>query len=152
MRLGIDAREIQDGVYTGIGRPLANFLHYFASLHNEDSCILFSARKIPIDFGPRVTNIVLNESVTFVWDQWQLPRALKKAKIDIFYSPYYKIPLMKPCITVSAILDLMYIAFDPYYQHMSLIARAYYAFFGKAYAKHADKILIIRIKSNVHQI
>ena len=87
MRLGIDAREIQDGVYTGIGRPLANFLDYFASSNNQDTCVLFSARKIPIDFGPKVTNVVFKEGITFIWDQWKLPRALKKERIDIFYSP-----------------------------------------------------------------
>jgi hypothetical protein len=116
MKLGIDAREIQDGVYTGIGGPLANFLHYFASQPNNDTCVLFSARKVPIDFGPKVSNIVIQEHVAFVWDQWQLPQALNKEGIDVFYSPYYKIPLLKPCRTISAILDLMYLTFEPYYK------------------------------------
>ena len=141
MRLGIDAREIQNGVYTGIGRPLADLLHYFAGLDNEDSCVLFSARKVPLDLGPRVTNVVLKEHITFVWDQWQLPLALKKEGVDIFYSPYYKVPLMKPCTTVSAILDLMYLSFGPYHERMSSFARAYYAVFGRAYARCADKVL-----------
>jgi len=29
MKIGIDAREIQDGVVTGIGRSLANFIKFF---------------------------------------------------------------------------------------------------------------------------
>lgn len=141
MRLGVDAREIQDGVYTGIGRPLANFLHFFSGRDNKDTCVLFSAKKIPIDFGKRVSNMVVAEYNTFVWDQWSLPRAIKKAGVDIFYSPYYKIPLLKPCRTVSAILDLMYIAYAPYSQEISPLSKLYYATFGKFYAHQADKIL-----------
>ena len=141
MRLGIDAREIQDGVYTGIGRALANFLQYFGAQDNKDSCVLFSDKEIAIDFGPKVGKVVIAEWNTFVWDQWSLPQAIKKAGVDIFYSPYYKIPLLKPCITVSAILDLMYIAYAPYYTRMSPLAKFYYATFGRWYAHRADKIL-----------
>ncbi|MBF0571570.1 MAG: glycosyltransferase family 4 protein [Candidatus Omnitrophica bacterium] len=141
MHLGIDAREIQNGVYTGIGRPLANFLEYFSGLNNEDACILFSARKVPIDFGPRIKNVVLSEHITFIWDQWQLPQALKQEEVDLFYSPYYKVPLMKPCPMVSSILDLMYLSFEPYYKKMSPLSKAYYAVFGKLYTDIADKIL-----------
>ncbi|MBI4309968.1 MAG: glycosyltransferase family 4 protein [Candidatus Omnitrophica bacterium] len=140
MRLGIDAREIQDGVYTGIGRPLANFLRYFAALDNDDICVLFSSRKIPVDFGPRVVNVVLEEKFTLAWDQWHLPWAIKKMGIDLFYSPYYKIPLIKFCPTVSAILDLMYLIFEPYQKQLSPLARLYYATLGRLYAHRADKI------------
>ena len=141
MRLGIDAREIQGGVYTGIGRPLANFLDYFVAQVDRDICVLFSSKKVPIDFGEKVSNVVIPEGNTFVWDQWLLPQAIKKAQVDLFYSPYYKIPLLKPCRTVSAILDLMYIAYEPYYKTMPPWAKLYYATFGRAYAHRADKIL-----------
>jgi len=141
MRLGIDAREIQEGVFTGIGRPLVNFLRYFGAQDNQDSCVLFSAKKIPIDFGVRVSNVVIPGCSTFVWDQWSLPQAIKKAEIDLFYSPYYKIPFLKPCRTISAILDLMYIAYGPYYKAMSPLAKFYYATFGRLFAHRADAIL-----------
>jgi glycosyltransferase involved in cell wall biosynthesis len=141
MRLGIDAREIQEGVYTGIGRPLANFLQYFNAQDNEDRCILFSIKEVPIHFGPRISNVIIPGDMTFIWDQWHLPQAIKKAGVDIFYSPYYKIPLLKPCRTISAILDLMYLAYDPYYQTMDPLAKIYYATFGLFYANRADRIL-----------
>jgi len=141
MRLGIDAREIQEGVYTGIGRSLINFLEYFEKLENEDVCVLFSSKKIPIVFNAKIKNVVLNEHITFVWDQWQLPHAVKKEGIDILYSPYYKVPLMKPCKMVSAIFDLMYLSFDAYCKRMSPFKKAYYASFGKAYTSSVDKIL-----------
>jgi glycosyltransferase involved in cell wall biosynthesis len=85
--------------------------------------------------------VVIPEINTFLWDQWFLPLAVKKQDTDLFYSPYYKIPLFKPCRTVSAILDLMYLAYVPYYKKMSPLAKLYYATFGKFYALCADKIL-----------
>ena len=141
MRLGIDAREIQEGVYTGIGRALVNFLEYLSTQDNSDTCVLFSSKIIPIDFGPKVIHVVMPESQTFLWDQWTLPQAIKKSGVDLFYSPYYKIPLLKPCPTVSAILDLMYLTYKPYYQVMSPVAKLYYATFGRWYAHRADWIL-----------
>ncbi len=141
MRLGIDAREIQNGIYTGIGRPLANFLEYFAGLDNDDTCVLFSSQKILLDFGPKVKNAVISEKITFLWDQWQLPQALRQEHIEVFYSPYYKMPLLKPCPTVSAILDLMYLSFKPYYRQLPVFKKLYYAIFGRLYAWRADQIL-----------
>jgi len=141
MRLGVDAREIQDGTYTGIGRPLVNFLNYFSKQGNADTCVLFTERDIQLNFGPRVSNVVIPSTNTLMWDQWLLPKAIKKEKIDLFYSPYYKIPLLKPCLMVSAILDLMYLAYEPYYREMSLLSKVYYAVMGRIFAFRADKIL-----------
>jgi glycosyltransferase involved in cell wall biosynthesis len=141
LRLGVDAREIQDGVYTGIGRPLFNFLKYFSVQENDDTCVLFSSKEIEIDLGPKISKVVMPQKSAFVWDQCLLPQAMKKAGVDLFYSPYYKIPLLKPCRSVSAILDLMYIAYGPYYKEMSLWRKFYYAIFGRSCAHRADKVL-----------
>ena len=141
MRLAIDAREIEGGVTTGIGRPLYNFLQYFARQNNEDSCVLFSGRDIPFDFGPRIKTIVIKERFTLYWDQIVLPQAIKKEGIDLFYSPYYKIPLRAPCKVVSAILDLMYIFLEEYRQQLGFLRERYYQTGGARYAQSAFKIL-----------
>ena len=141
MKLGIDAREIQDGVYTGIGRPLANFLKYFSQLENHDECILYSNRKIPFDFGPKVKNIVMKERITFWWDQVQLPNAVKKDHLDLFYSPYYKIPLSIHMPTISTIYDVMYLTLKEYQDQLNFFAKSYYKLFGTKYAQKANRIL-----------
>ncbi len=141
MKLGIDAREIQDGVFTGIGGPLADFLNYFSKQDNDDTCILFSEKTVPIDFGPKVRNVVLDKSITFYWDQVILPKAIKQEKIDLFYSPYYKIPFFKSCKTISAILDLMYLQYEEYSKKINPLARLYYFTFGRMLAQRADSIL-----------
>ncbi len=141
MRLGIDAREIQGGIHTGIGRPLANFLKYFATLGQDDQCVLFSSRPVPIKFGDNIRNIVLPECWTQYWDQITLAAALKRERIEIFYSPYYKLPLLASCKCVCAVLDLMYLVVPEYHRELSLAAKLYYAVLGKKYLQKADKIL-----------
>lgn len=141
MRLGIDAREIQGGVHTGIGRSLANFLKYFATLGQDDQCVLFSSQPVPVTFGENVKNIVLPECWTQYWDQITLAAALKRERIEVFYSPYYKIPLLASCKCVCAVLDLMYLVVPEYRRRLSLAAKLYYAVPGKKFLQKADKIL-----------
>lgn len=141
MLLGVDAREIQEGVYTGIGRHLADFLVYFSKQSNSDQCIIFSSKKVPVLFGPKISNIVIPEKNTFLWDQCVLAKALKREKIDLFYSPYYKTPLLAHCPCVNAILDLMYLSLPEYIMKLSIWEKFYYAIFGRLYAAKAKKIL-----------
>lgn len=140
MRLGIDAREIQDGVFTGIGRPLMNFLKYFADQKDKNDCILFSEKKLPFKENARIQHRIIPHCPSFFWDQVRLPREIREDKIDLFYSPYYKIPLSAPCPAVSAILDLMYLVFDEYRRELGVWRRGYYATFGRLFARRSTKI------------
>lgn len=45
MKIGVDAREIQHGVITGIGRSLTNFIHYFGKNEKRHTLVLFSEEK-----------------------------------------------------------------------------------------------------------
>ncbi|MBL8013149.1 MAG: glycosyltransferase family 4 protein [Candidatus Omnitrophica bacterium] len=140
MRFGVDAREIQNGVYTGIGHPLHNFLKFFAQNNKGDTCVLFSAVPVPYHYGPAVTNVVMAENLTLYWDQVILPRCIKGEKVDLFYSPYYKVPLAASCKVVSAIFDIMYLKFDVYRKELGL-KEIYFRTVGKSYVRRADKIL-----------
>lgn len=141
MKLGIDAREIQNGGYSVVGRPLTDFLKFFASQQNDDRCILFSSDHIPINFGPRIKNIILKKRSAFFWDNESLPKAVLDEKIDVFYSPNYKIPLKQHCLTISTISDMMPLAFKPYRDSASIFFKAYYMTLGKTFAQRSDKIL-----------
>ena len=126
MRLGIDVREIEDGIHTGIGRPLANFLRYFAAQNNADTCVIFSTKEVPVQFGPRVKNVVIKEGWRQYWDQVRLPQAIKREKIELFYSPYYKLPLLASCPCVCAVLDLMYFIVPEYRLQLNVFSMLYY--------------------------
>jgi glycosyltransferase involved in cell wall biosynthesis len=141
MRIGVDAREIQDGVVTGIGRSLANFVHYFGEKETQHELVLFSEREIPIKFNGNITYIEIGAFSTFLWDQWKLAFALKVNSIDLFYSPYYKVPLITRVPIVNQILDLMFLVFPPYRKKLGFLGRSYYALFGKAFARKAISII-----------
>jgi glycosyltransferase involved in cell wall biosynthesis len=141
MIIGIDAREIQSGVFTGLGRALDVFLNYFQGLKDENRIILFSAKSVRAYSNSRISNVVKPEFITFWWDQVTLPRLIKKSKIDLFYSPYYKIPVLCPCLVVSSVLDLIYLKFKPYRKAMSLTGRVYYRTIGSAMARRANAII-----------
>ncbi|MDD5674536.1 MAG: hypothetical protein PHC61_10250, partial [Chitinivibrionales bacterium] len=126
MILGIDAREIENGVTTGIGRALANFLEYFNGLTDENRCILFSSKPLEINYGSRIKNIVYRPTITIIWDQIILTIGIRKHGVNIFFSTYYKIPLFAPVPCISTIFDLMYLTFEPYKRRLSLFEKAYY--------------------------
>jgi len=109
MNIGVDAREIQEGVITGIGRSLANFIEYFGKKEKIHQLFLISEKQIPVQFNGNIKRIVIRPTYTFIWDQVKLPLALRKYNINLFYSPYYKIPLLSSRPAINQILDLMYL-------------------------------------------
>ena len=141
MRIGVDSREIQNGVITGIGRSLANFIEYFRKNEKKHQLILFSEKKIPYDLDGNVKQVSIDRSLTIVWDQLRLPQALKSFKIDLFFSPYYKVPLLTDTSVVNQILDLMFLEFLPYRKAIGLLGRFYYRLFGKVFAKKSISII-----------
>jgi len=141
MRIGVDAREMQDGVVTGIGRSLANFIRYFVENEKKHQLILFSEERLSFDFENMIRQVIIESCSTFSWDQWKLPRALRANKIDLFYSPYYKVPLLTKTPIVNQILDLMYLVFPPYKKALGFWRRSYYATFGKSFARKSISII-----------
>jgi glycosyltransferase involved in cell wall biosynthesis len=141
MKIGVDAREIQHGVITGIGRSLSNFIHYFAQNETQHELVLFSETEIPVERNNNISSIVLNKIFSPLWDQWRLPKAIKDHEIDLFYSPYYKIPLLTKIPIVNQILDLMFLSFESYRKQMPLHRKLYYPTFGKWFAHKSINII-----------
>jgi glycosyltransferase involved in cell wall biosynthesis len=139
--IGADAREIQDGVTTGIGRSLSNFINYFAQNEKKHELVLYSEKRMPLDWNSNISNAILTKIPPPFWDQWKLPKALADHKIDLFYSPYYKIPLLTKTPIVNQILDLMFISFRPYRKKMRFHRKLYYPSFGKIFASKSINII-----------
>ncbi|MDD5675918.1 MAG: glycosyltransferase family 1 protein, partial [Chitinivibrionales bacterium] len=75
------------------------------------------------------------------WYQIILTIGIRKHGVNIFFSPYYKLPLFAPVPCISTIFDLMYLTFEPYKRRLSLFEKAYYYTFGKIYALKSAAIL-----------
>ncbi len=110
MRIGLDIREFVHEEMTGIGRYLLNFLEWTAREKTGVQFILYANQySISLIDGPNFEIKVIPESVTFIWDQVLLPIHLKKDKVDVFFSPYYKAPLFSPCPVCITIHDLLFL-------------------------------------------
>ncbi|MGB2601734.1 MAG: glycosyltransferase, partial [Candidatus Omnitrophota bacterium] len=107
MKIGIDARECKKGVYTGLRTILRDFLD---NVHSEEDheflffCNQYTDIESLPSFGEKV---IIQESNTFVWDQFLLPRTLLGKKIEVFYSLYAKTSLWRVCPYVNTISDII---------------------------------------------
>jgi glycosyltransferase involved in cell wall biosynthesis len=162
VKIGVDAREIQNGVITGIGRSLSNFIRYFCKNENNHTLVLFSEKKLGLKSCGNLEQVLIDQCPTFFWDQLKLPKVLRTRGINLFYSPYYKLPIATKIPVVSQILDLMYLGFSAYKRSLGISRRLYLTVFGKAFAKksksiitdseHAKKDIIKFLKINPNKI
>ena len=129
IRIGVDGRELADGMRTGIGRYLVEVLR--ATSHAGLECLVYgdARTRLPVTL-PGVSLHRLNAGLTFWVDQVGLPQRLARDQIAVFLSPYFKGPLCAPCPVVVTVHDLMFIGYPesrrPLYDLvMTSLARVY---------------------------
>ena len=108
MRLGFDGRELLRDNITGIGRFLSGFLKHAVKIKPTWKFILFGNQYTcsPFD-NTNVKKVIIPETSSFLWDHVTLSRSLKKENIDLFFSPYYKAPMISPCSKIVTIHDVI---------------------------------------------
>jgi len=121
VHVGIDARELQDYM-TGIGRYLSESLLYFGSLRPHWRWTLFHTNERAVASYTAYQKIGLRNGSVLVQDQWEIPYLAKKMGIDVFFSPYYKLPWFLPCPGLVVVNDIN-ILYSP--EHRSLKGSAY---------------------------
>lgn len=117
MKVGIDCREFE-AYLTGIGRILLEFLRQARKKKKDFDFILFGNQFTDFSSFPDVfedyRKVILREKLTLWWDQIQIKNAIEKNAIDLFFSPYYKIPLLTKTKTILSIFDVTYLLLEPY--------------------------------------
>ncbi len=110
MRIGVDVRELQRGVRTGIGRMVEAVISETPSVRSDLRLVLFADDSTRAAEVETATDLhVLRQPTTLWFDQIELPRALARHAIDVFWSPYYKAPICSPCPTVITIHDVLFL-------------------------------------------
>ena len=103
------------GRVTGIGRFLHGLLEEIARSRPHLTTVVVAAPEAPIPvMAPHIRLYRLPQHLTLYWDQVLLPRALREIGATVFFSPYYKAPLLAPCPTVITIHDLISLRFPAY--------------------------------------
>jgi alpha-1,3-rhamnosyl/mannosyltransferase len=119
MRIGVDARELS-GRATGAGRYLGGLLHEWARAGSEAArheFVLYSAEPIAIELDARrfATRVVAGSSGTW-WEQIQVPRAVRRDHLDVWFAPAYSAPLLLDLPTVVAIHDVSFAAHPEWFR------------------------------------
>jgi len=138
MKIGIDCHNLESN-RMGMGRYLLNLLNYWADL--EPEFILYFKNHVPGDIpsGKNFKNEILETKSNAAFEHFLLPKATKKDKIDLFFSPSYILPLRisKKIKTAVAVHDISYEAHPEWFswQNRILLRRV-----SKKSAKRADII------------
>src|SRR5258708_24432836 len=74
-----------------------------------------------------------------VREQIELPRILRRHKVDLLHSPHFLLPLVRPCPAVVTIHDVIYLACKQ--DMLSLAGRLYYRGMMKASVRLAERIV-----------
>ncbi len=116
MRIGIDAREIV-GAQTGVGRHLSGLLAEWSAsgAARVHQFVLYAHEAIPGVPEGFVTRIVPGTPGTW-WQQIQLPRAVRRDGLDVFFSPQYTAPLRLKTKTAVVIYDVSFAAHPEWFR------------------------------------
>lgn len=151
MQLGVDARELQDGVRTGIRRYLVEVAR--AAVGRGWEVMAYGDAGTRLDeLPPGVGSRRLRAPGTRWWDQIALPRVLRRDRVEVFLSTYYKGPLVAPCPTVVTIHDVYFIGYPgrhrPVYDAMLTGAARLYARAAASVitdSEHSKRAIVARL-------
>lgn len=147
MRVGVNARLMLPGTLEGIGRFIFETTKAMALANPDDTFILFFDRAfdtkylaLPNMIGVKVNCPTRHPVLMWTWFEVLLPRALKKHKIDVFYSGDNFLSLRSKVPTALVIHDLAYLAY-PQGTHKSFAT--YYKRYTPLFLKRADALISV---------
>ncbi len=147
MRIGINTRFLLSSKMEGFGWYTFEVVKRMVEAHPEHEFVFFFDR--PFDekfvFAKNVTPVVLfppaRHPILFVWwFEYSIKRALKKYKIDLFYSPDGYLSLKSPVPQVGVIHDLN---FEHYPEDIPASPLKYLRNYFTKFAKKATHILTV---------
>lgn len=147
MRIGINTRFLLTSKMEGFGWFTYEVVKRLVEKHPEHEFVFFFDR--PYDekfiFGPNVKPVVLfppTRAILLIltWFECALPRALKREKIDVFFSPDGFLSLRSNVKQIGVIHDLNFLHHP---KDVPWRFRQFYHYFFEKYAKKADKLLTV---------
>lgn len=143
MRIGIDVKTIalhSGGITAMLQAVLPLLVDRFPTVDwcafgPPDGCrqLPVNVRTVPIPMFPR-----LGGARQPIYDQWQLRRAAVRERIDLFYSPYFDLPVRWSIPVVLTMHDAVYFRFPQLY---SRAIRTYYQAVMRAHGRSARAIV-----------
>ncbi len=147
MRIAVNTRLFLKGKLEGIGWFAHEILSRIVRNHPEHDFFFLFDR--PWDeqfiFAENVTPILVNPQARhpflyWIWTEIQIPRVLKKHKIDLYFSPDFLGSLRTKVPTIITLHDLAYIHYP---QYMDKLHHWYYQRYVPKYASKSKKIIAV---------
>ena len=139
MRIGVNIRSAANR--GGIGRYTRRLLGALAALDDRNEYRLYQPAKYDYTKPPGWDKAeIINVSGPVnraIWENWNLPNALKKHKPDVFFCPDYTLPLMMNYPGVITVHDLTFM------RHPVGLSRRAKMLYGKLFPPSAKKAKLI---------
>lgn len=109
MRIGIDAR-FYGPFGKGLGRYTQRLIENLADIDHENDYVLFLRKD---NFGqcqlsnPRFEKVIVDVRWYTLAEQWKIPFAIARAKVDLMHFPHFNIPIIAGIPYVATIHDLI---------------------------------------------
>jgi glycosyltransferase involved in cell wall biosynthesis len=139
MKIAFDLRRIKN---PGIGRYMKCLVEAVVESAPEHDYLLIlppGEEEAVVCSGPNVEKITPSLKYYSLREQVDLPRILRRKKIDLLHSPHFNIPLIRVCPTVVTIHDVIYLACRE--DLPSFVGRMYYRAMMAAAVRRADRII-----------
>jgi glycosyltransferase involved in cell wall biosynthesis len=143
MKIALDLRRIKN---PGIGRYMRCLTEALLVVAPEHEYLLV----LPPDFadtlhvperGTKVEKSFTAARYYSIREQLELPRILRRHRVDLLHSPHFNIPLICPCPVVATIHDVIYLACPE--DLPSRAGRLYYSAMMRAAVRMADQIITV---------
>lgn len=139
MKIALDLRRIQN---PGIGRYMKRLTEAMLAQSPQNQYLLImppdALDLIPVQ-RDGVEKIAPPLPYYSIREQIELPRILRRHKVDLLHSPHFNLPLVRPCATVVTIHDVIYLACK--HDLPSPMGRLYYRSMMSASAKLATRVI-----------
>lgn len=106
--IGIDATPVSiQG--KGVSRRILEFLRALSGILNSHRYFIFVNSNTGLPMLPSAANfnyVPLPFPASIVWEQFYLPRLVKKYKLDILHTPYDRLPLFTECPVIAHLPEI----------------------------------------------
>lgn len=149
MKIGIDCRDLLAGTQTGIGRFVSNFLRAVSLVENPPHLYLYGNQNTefgnPVPWGKPLEMKFRRapEAATWWWDRITLPAMVRRDKLDVFFSPFFKAPGIRTCPIATTIHDLLFLRMPPEISGKNSYYCQAFRSFAEEFSKRAAVILTV---------
>jgi glycosyltransferase involved in cell wall biosynthesis len=157
MIIAVNTRLLIEGKLEGIGWFTCETLARITRSHPEHQFLFLFDRPYSPNFifAENVTPIVVSPPTRhpilwYIWFEMQVPRILKKYKVDLFFSPDGYLSLSTAVRQLAAIHDINFVHRP---QDLPWLKAKYYNYFFPRFARKATRIVTVSqfSKNDIHQ-